>query len=151
MLSIKPVEIYVELNKFFTTKLGNYKNMELGIKELLPKLKSDKTYGLVKICFKNFWANKVCRFLKNYSRISLSKISTALDIESNCLIGIIKLCAYVFYFLFKENKINLRFNEVDEILEIMQSDFEPDRTMEKLKECYKKVNLKLFKGQLNWK
>jgi hypothetical protein len=98
MLSIKPIEIYVELNKFFTTKLANYKSMELVIKEFLPKLKSDKTYGLVKICFKNFWQNKVCGFLKNFSRISLSKISTALDIESSCLIGIIKLCAYVFIF-----------------------------------------------------
>jgi hypothetical protein len=98
MLTIKPVEIYVELNKFFTTKVVSYKNMELVIKDCLPKLKSDRTYGLVKICIKNFWENKVCAFLKNYSRISLTKVSTSLEMDMGYLLSIIKSCAFVLYF-----------------------------------------------------
>ena len=107
LILIKPIELYIELNKILSSKQHPYKTVENIIKENSSKLKADKTYGLIKLSFRRIWTEKILKTLKNYTKISLNKLSNMLDIESNIILTLCKSSVTVHIYLLRKIKFKL--------------------------------------------
>lgn len=132
LIHTKPFETYIDFNKLMTNKVFSYKDIEKYVKDSTAKFKVDKTNGLVKICLKECAFAKIEHTLKAYKRIRLEKLVNLVEIETPVLLNLLKL------FTFK-NKLNVKFDEVDGVLEIFDHDFDEQKTIQELKSVYSDV------------
>jgi len=118
---------------FLMGKNSSFKEVEKFYKEHRPRFIEHKTKGLVKICVKEYVYNKLLSVLKVYKKIKIDKLSITAEIEKDQLIPHLKNMVL-------RNKINLRYDEISGIVEILNENFEENQVIEVLKTMYKNMN-----------
>jgi len=156
LLTIKGNDIYSKLYQ----KFGNVKcyllmlqksvainEIEKLVAENIIYFKADRTYGLIKLCVKEIIFDKISDVLKSYRRIRLDKLSKLIDIEKKQLISHLKYftevnyCIKFNYFLFQNQKLNVRFEEIEEIITVLNHSFEETKSLNEMKFIYENVKL----------
>ena len=126
------LKMYNEVNKYIEIVIDN-NDAEKNFENFFESRKNDfnkcKISGLAKIALNEYYLNKVKKQLKYYNRIKLTKLQKEVQIEFNKLINII------FYGIYN-NKINVQYDEVEDILEIFNDGENINKELEEVKNCY---------------
>ena len=126
------LKMYNEVNKYIEITIDNNEN-EKNFENFFENKKNDfnknKISGLAKIALNEYYLNKVKKQLKYYNRIKLTKLQKIVQIDFNKLINII------FYGIYN-NKINVQYDEVEDILEIFNDGENINKELEEVKNCY---------------
>jgi len=135
LLYIKPSEIYHDFSKIFNNKSNGFKDVEKFVKENMNKFKIDKTYGLAKLSLKEFGLNKISNLLKSYKKIKIDKLANhpQLEMDRTTLLNYLKIFSL-------KNKINVKVDEVDDIIEVFDDDFDEKMSIDELKISYNNIN-----------
>ena len=122
---LKPYLEYASIND------NNFQTFELFIQEYKHEIKKSKLIGLCKIILKELRFKFIQIYLKKFTRIKLSKLSQLTNIEYSTLKNVLewKVC---------KNKINVKFDEIEDIIEIIDADI--GNSLEELKEYYFYLN-----------
>ena len=118
---LKPYLEYASIND------NNFQTFELFIQEYKHEIKKSKLIGLCKIILKELRFKFIQKYLKKFTRIKLTKLSQLTNIQYPTLKNILewKVC---------KNKINIKFDEVEDIIEIIDSEI--GSSLEELREYY---------------
>ena len=118
---LKPYLEYASIND------NNFQTFELFIQEYKHEIKKSKLIGLCKIILKELRFKFIQKYLKKFTRIKLTKLSQLTNIQYPTLKNILewKVC---------KNKINIKFDEVEDIIEIIDSEI--GSSLEELRKYY---------------
>jgi hypothetical protein len=130
LTKIIPLEGMKELKpylEYFKKNDDDPQNFELFIIKNQQDIKKSKIFGLCKIILKELRFKFIQKYLKKFTRIKLTKLSQLTNIQYPTLKNILewKVC---------KNKINIKFDEVEDIIEIIDSEI--GNSLEELREYY---------------
>ena len=125
------LKYFNEVNKYIEICVDNDvdKKFEFFYENRKNDFAKNKISGLAKIALNEFYLNKVKKQLKYYNRIKLTKLQKIVQIDFNKLISII------FYGIYN-NKINVQYDEVEDILEIYNEGENVNSELNEIKNCY---------------
>jgi len=129
------LKYYNEINKYIEICIDNDvdKKFELFYEKVKNDFAKSKISGLAKIALNEFYLNKVKKQLKYFNRIKLTKLQKIVQIDFNKLISII------FYGIYN-NKINVQYDEVEDILEIFNDGDNINKELKEIKNYYSLLN-----------
>ena len=134
LTKIIPLEGMKELKpylEYFKKNDDDPQNFASFIIKNQQEIKKSKIFGLCKIILKELRFKFIQIYLKKFTRIKLSKLSQLTNIEYSTLKNVLewKVC---------KNKINVKFDEIEDIIEIIDADI--SNSLEELKEYYFYLN-----------
>ena len=125
------LKYFNEVNKYIEICIDN--DVDKKFENFYENRKNDfvksKISGLAKIALNEFYLNKVKKQLKYYNQIKLTKLQKIVQIDFNKLISII------FYGVYN-NKINVQYDEVEDILEIFNDGENINKELKEIKNYY---------------
>ena len=130
LTKIIPLEGMKELKpylEYFKKNDDDPQNFASFIIKNQQEIKKSKIFGLCKIILKELRFKFIQKYLKKFTRIKLTKLSQLTNIQYPTLKNILewKVC---------KNKINIKFDEVEDIIEIIDSEI--GSSLEELRKYY---------------
>ncbi len=119
---------FKELNPYLTLDNNAFENFIILSKQ---DLKQSHIYGLSKIVLKEIRFKQIQNILRKYKRIKLSKLTSLCGIDYPTV-------KYILEYYVSKNKINVKFDEIDDIIEVFEA--ETKCSLEEIQEYYKYLN-----------
>lgn len=125
------LKYFNEVNKYIEICIDNDidKKFEIFFENRKNDFTKSKISGLAKIALNEFYLTKVKKQLKYYNRIKLTKLQKIVQIDFN------KLVSIIFYGIYN-NKINVQYDEVEDILEIFNEGESINKELKEIKNYY---------------
>jgi hypothetical protein len=139
---------YNEINKYINIIVNDKmddKDFENFIEDKKNEFTKNNISGLAKISLNEYYLNMVKKNLKYYNRIKLSNLQKLVKMDIN------KLKNIIFYGIYN-NKLNVLYDEEEDILEVNNDDYVIYKELEEVKNYYSLItnaigNLYLFDKQ----
>jgi hypothetical protein len=124
----KTLKGFKELNPYLTLTKNQFENFILINKE---NLKKSNILGFSNVVLKEIRFKQIQNILRKYKRIKLSKLTSLCGIDYPTV-------KYILEYYVSKNKINVKFDEIDDIIEVFEA--ETKCSLEEIQEYYKYLN-----------
>ena len=125
----KEIDIYLD---FVKSKNKSYDNFKIFCKQIENDIKNYKLTGLKDAAEEEIIFKKVKEYLSMFKKVKLSKVSTAIKIDFPLCLNILKKKVI-------EGKINIKYDEIEDIVEVFDIDQGTQESFDNNKELYKQL------------